>query len=265
MAAAHPNLIAELTAPEVSARLAAGAAVLLPMASTETHGPAAPMGDFLLTDEIARRIAEAASAAGTDALVAPALPYGGEDFFSDTPGCIALTTPVLQAVVEEVAENFLRHGMRRLLIVNGHGGSIPAIEGATRALRRRHGVLVPTLHLWRAAAALHGELGGTPERLGHGGDPVWSVLLHLRPELARPERLRARQAPPPVLGLPVSGFGLVRCGGAEFSLPLTVEEIAPGGVAAPDAKGGSAEFGAALVERLVAAGATMLGQLSQEG
>jgi creatinine amidohydrolase len=262
---ARKSLIAELTAPEVAERLAAGAAVLLPMASTETHGPAAPMGDFLLTEEIARRIAEAAMAAGTDALVAPTLPYGGEDFFTDTPGCIALTTKVLQAVIEEMAGNLLRHGTRRLLIVNGHGGSIPAIEDASRALRRRHGVLIPTLHLWRTATALHGELGGTPDRLGHGGDPVWSVLLHLRPDLARPDRLRAGKKAPPALGLPVSGFGLVRCGGVEFSLPLSIEEIAPGGVAAPDAKGGSAEFGAALVQRLVAAGVAMLEQLKREG
>ena len=49
--------IAKLTAPEVAARIAAGAPVVLPMGSLETHGPQAPMGDFLVAAEIARRIA----------------------------------------------------------------------------------------------------------------------------------------------------------------------------------------------------------------
>ena len=45
--------IAELTAPEVASRFAAGAVAILPMGSLETHGPALPMGDYLVAEEIA--------------------------------------------------------------------------------------------------------------------------------------------------------------------------------------------------------------------
>lgn len=257
-----PHAIAELTAPEVAARLAAGAAVLLPMGSTETHGPAAPMGDHLLADAIARRIARAAAEAGQDALVAPVLPFGGEDFFAAVPGAVALSTPVLQAVVEEAVSAFLRNGARRILVVNGHGGSVPAIEAAARAIRRDHGVLVPALHIWRAAGGVLNEMGADPRTNGHGGDPVWSALLHLRPDLARPERQEGRRPAATVLGLPVSGFGTVRCGGIDFALPIEIEEIAPGGIAAEAPPGAaSAEQGARLVARLVEAGAAMLVRL----
>ena len=255
--------IAELTAPEVAGRLAAGAGVLLPMGSLETHGPQAPMGDFLLAEAIADRIAAAAHARGTDALVLPAIPFGGEDFFSLVPGGVVLTPGLLQAVVEEVCGNLLRTGARRILVVNGHAGSIAPVEAAARAIRRRHGVLVPALHLWRVAGALHAELGGSPESLGHGGDPVWSVALHLRPELCRPERARAREPVPDILGLPVAGFGALRCAGVEIAVPTEVEEVAPGGVACADARPGSAEHGARLVARLVEAGAAMLAQLRE--
>jgi creatinine amidohydrolase len=251
--------IAALTAPEVAARLAAGAAVLLPMGSLETHGPALPMGDYLIAEEIAARIAEAASAAGLDALVAPALPFGGEDFFAGVPGAIALPGAVLQAVIEEMAGSFLRAGTtRRLLMVNGHAGNIPAAEAAARALRQRHGAVVPVLHLWRAAGALHAELGGDPATLGHGGDPVASVALHLRPDLCRAEAARPRRPAGTVLGLAPSGFGTVRAAGVEFAVPMQVEEVAPGGVQAPDPRGASAAHGARLVERLVAAGVAVL-------
>ncbi len=259
--------IAELTAPEVAERLAAGACAILPMGSLETHGPQAPMGDFLLAEAIADRIAAAAAMLrGADALVLPAIPFGGEDFFGMTPGGVVLTPGLLQAVVEEVAGNLLRTGVRRILIVNGHAGSIAPVDAACRALRRRHdGLRIPTLHLWRAAGALHAELGGGAESLGHGGDPVWSVALALRPDLCRPDRARARLPVPPILGLPPADFGTVRLAGVAFAVPTEHEEVAPGGVACADSRPGSAEHGARLVARLVEAGAAMVAQLKEHG
>ncbi len=253
--------IAKLTGPEVAARLAAGAAVVLPLGSLETHGPQAPMGDYLMAAEISRRIAAAAGDRGTDALVLPPIPFGGEDYFAGVPGGIELPGALLQTLVEEVLSRLVAAGCRRLLVVNGHAGSIGPVEAAARALRRRHGVAVPSLHLWRVAGAMHAELGGPVSSLGHGGDPVYSVALHLVPELCRPERAGPRAAEAAFLGLPISNFGTVRCEGVEFSAPIVVAENAPGGVACGDSRGASAERGAAMVERIVAAGAAMLVQL----
>ncbi len=253
--------IAKLTAPEVAARIAAGAAVLLPMGSLETHGPQAPMGDFLMASEIARRIAATAAAAGTDALVLPPIPFGGEDYFAGVPGGIELPGSLLQTLVEEVLGRMVATGCRRLLVVNGHAGSIVPVEAAARALRRRLDVVVPSLHLWRVAGAMHAELGGPASSMGHGGDPVYSVALHLVPELCHADRAGPRAPEGMFLGLPISNFGTVRCAGVEFSAPIIVAESAPGGVACADSRGASAERGAAIVQRIVTAGATMLAQL----
>ena len=253
--------IAKLTGPEVAARLAAGAAVLLPMGSLETHGPQAPMGDYLMASAISLRIAAAAAVLGADALVLPAIPFGGEDYFASVPGGVSLTVGLLQQLVEETLEQVLKAGGRRLLVVNGHAGSIVPVEAAARVLRRRHGVVVPSLHLWRVAGAMHAELGGPPASLGHGGDPVYSVALHLVPELCHPERARARHPEAVFLGLPISNFGTVRCAGVEFSAPIEVAENAPDGIACADSRGASAGRGAAIVDRIVTAGAAMLAQL----
>ena len=59
--------LAELPAPEVATRLAAGAAAILPLGSLETHGPALPMGDYLFAEAIGERIAGVAAARGVDA------------------------------------------------------------------------------------------------------------------------------------------------------------------------------------------------------
>lgn len=256
--------IAELRAPEVARRLAAGASVLFPMGSLETHGPQAPMGDFLLAEAIADRIAAAAAAQGADALVLPAIPFGGADFFSMVPGGIVLSPATLQAVVEETCDTLIRTGTRRILVLNGHAGSIAPVDAAARALRRRHGLLVPAMHLWRIAGGLHAELGGDPASFGHGGDPVWSVALHLRPDLCDPAAARARQPVPPVLGLPVADFGAVRVAGVNISIPTEVEEVAPGGVACADSRPGNAAHGARIVARLAEAGAAMVAQLHRE-
>ncbi|MCA3274828.1 MAG: creatininase family protein [Roseomonas sp.] len=253
--------IAELTAPEVASRFAAGAVAILPMGSLETHGPALPMGDYLVAEDIACRIAAAAYAKGADALVAPAIPFGGEDFFAGVAGGITLSVATLTAVIEEMAEAFIKIGARRIMIVNGHAGTIAPADAAARSMRHRHGVIIPALHLWREAGKLHGELGGQPITFGHGGDPVASVTMALKPELCRPEAARAREATGPYLGVPPTGFGAIRAHGVEFAVPMWVEEVAPGGVAAPDPRGANAAHGLRMVEQLVAAGASICAQL----
>jgi len=252
--------IAELTAPEVARRIAAGHAVMLPLGSTETHGPALPMGDFLLAEAIALRIAEAAG----DALVAPPLAYGGADFFRGVPGGVALSTATLTALITEILEALHQGGAGRILIVNGHGGNIPSIEDAQRALRLSHGVVIPVLHLWKSAFPWQVELGGDARALGHGGDPVASVGMHLRPDLCRPEHFAPRPEPTAFLGLPVSGFGTVRAEGVDFGVPIELAEIAPGGVQAADPSPARAELGARIVARHVQAAVAMLTAMKED-
>lgn len=246
--------IAELQAPEVARRFAAGHAVLLPMGSTETHGPALPMGDYLLAEAIALRIAEAAG----DALVAPPLAYGGVDFFRGVAGGVALSTPTLSALVTEILAALHEGGASRILIINGHGGNIPSIEDAQRALRHSRGVVIPVLHLWKTAGPWQAELGGEARALGHGGDPVASVALHLRPDLCAPENFAPRAAQAPFLGLPVSGFGTIRAEGVDFGVPIELPEIAPGGVQAADPSTANAEHGARIVARFITSAVAML-------
>ena len=252
--------IAELPAPEVAARIGAGAVVLLPMGSTETHGPGAPMGDYLLAEQIALLAAGRA-----DALVAPALPFGGEDFFAGVPGGVALTHGTLSALLREVVGGLIAGGARRVLIINGHGGNIPPIEETQRRMREAHDLLIPALHLWREATALLPGLGADPAATGHGGNPVLSVALHLLPQLCRPERLAPRAAGGTLLGQAVSGFGGVKLGGVTIGLPTLIDEIAPGGTQATDPRSASAALGARITDALVDAACAAITALKEHG
>ena len=258
---AAPRL-AETVSAEARERLAAGAVLLLPMGSLEEQGPHAPMGDYLLADRLAVLMAERAVASGTDALVLPVIPFGGADWFGSVPGGISLRPATLAALLEDVLGALARHGLDRLLIINGHSGNNTIIDASTRAHHRGGGALIPCLHLWRTLAARWATLGGDPAALGHGADPLWSVALALLPDLCRPERMRGPEVPPPVVGFPVTGFGTVDAFGLDVSLPLELDAIAPSGVAAGDPARGSAEVGARAVAFLVEAGARLIAHLA---
>lgn len=222
------------------------------MGSFEDHGPAAPMGDFLHADAIAERIAARAGARGVAAYVAPVLPFGGADWFGSVPGAIALSPATIRAVIADMLAALLRHGLTRLLILNGHGGNEAPIREATLAVSRAHGVTIPSLYLWKVAATLLPGDG----RAGHGGDPVGSVARQLFPALCPAPAAPAQSGQ--VLGLPVSGFGTVRFEGVDIDMPMEFDRIGPTG----DPTAATPERGAVLVERLVEIGAALAAHLA---
>ena len=256
--------LAELTSAEARDRFAAGPVLLLPLGSQEDQGPHAPMGDFLCADRIANLIAGRAGTRGHDTLVAPVLPFGGRDFFGSVPGGIALSQETLRHVLRDVTACLLRHGIRRLIVVNGHGGNAQAIHDVTQEILLAQGILVPNFQLWRIAGQLLVPvLGAEAARAaGHGADPLASVAMHLFPQLVRSE-LAPRTPTPPrdVLGLQAGPFGTAWFEGVEIGLPLEVGAETVTG----DATLSSARTGADLTERLVELGAGLIAHLAGKG
>src|ERR1700689_2189395 len=76
--------------------------ILLPMGSHEDQGPHMIMGDYLLADEIAARMAERASVGGARTVVAPVLPFGGADWFGPMAGGISLSPATLTGVITDM-------------------------------------------------------------------------------------------------------------------------------------------------------------------
>ena len=257
--------LAELTSTEARQRFAAGPVLLLPLGSQEDQGPHMPMGDFLCADRIAQAIAARACAHGHDTLVAPVLPFGGRDFFGSVPGGIALSQETLRHVLRDVTGCLLRHGIRRLIVVNGHGGNAQAIHDVIQEILLAHGILVPNFQLWRIAGQLLGAILG-PETAaraaGHGADPLASVAMHLFPGLVRPELVPGMVSPArEVFGLQAGCFGTAQFEGIEIGLPLEVGASAVTG----DATLSSARTGARLADRLAELGAGLIAHLAAHG
>ena len=239
----------DMTSAEVAERIAARPVVLIPMGAQETQGPHAPMGDFVLAERLAGLIADAAGA-----VVAPVLPFGDSEFYRSLPGCVSLRPPTLVAVLTDIAENFLEHGLDRLVFVSGQSSNAPWIDQAARLLRDRHGVFVPTLPLWRLLTpgdltAIYGA--ALPGSQGHGGDPITSMFLHFFPDLLRMDLLipprRFRQA----FGLQTRSISSVEFDGMAVPMPLDMALMSETGNLSGDGGKATAEIGAASAARIV--------------
>jgi creatinine amidohydrolase len=261
-------LMAEITGGEAREIYARNPVVLLPMGSHEDQGPHAPMGDYLSAARIAALIAERATERGIETVVAPVLPFGGADYFGPMPGGIALEQSTLRAVLTDMLASLMRHGFSRIIVINGHGGNVQAVHETTLETYRRHGVLIPSIYLWRIGyGLLPGILGAekAKQAAGHGADPLTSVAMHLFPELMRPDLVPDPSPLRTVRGLEAVSFGNVRFEGAEIQLPVEYDEIAPNAVRSGDPRLCSAETGAALVEQLTELGARFVAHWTEHG
>jgi creatinine amidohydrolase len=124
--------LAEMTNPELEAHLRErgdAATVIVPVGSTEQHGPHGPLGtDALVPTEIARRVASERGA-----LVAPTVGYGLSYPHAGFTGVVYLRMSTFAGLIEDLCANFSRMGFRRIVFLNGHYDNTYAIAYACAA------------------------------------------------------------------------------------------------------------------------------------
>jgi creatinine amidohydrolase len=150
MTAAFPSVwIQDLTWEEVSSYLERERIVIVPVGSTEQHGPAGVLGvDSYVAMTLAEDVAERMGA-----LVAPPIWYGDSSHHGAFPGTITVRPDTLTLLIRGVARSLARHGFDRIILLNGHKGSnLPALNSAVRVLHdcRRSCSRSPTRCTWHA-------------------------------------------------------------------------------------------------------------------
>jgi len=111
---------------EVEAYLLRSQAVIIPIGSTEQHGPTGLIGtDFICAEAIARAVGET-----TDALVTSTLTLGMAEHHTGFAGTISLKPSTLTLVINDVVRSLAKHGFKRFFFLNGHGGNIAVLKTA---------------------------------------------------------------------------------------------------------------------------------------
>lgn len=178
----------ELTWQEVDAYLQDDKVALVPIGSTEQHGPAGPLGvDAYVAIALAEDTAQRAGVVCT-----PPLWFSDSAHHSGFPGTITLSTDTLIAVVQDICRSLAKHGFDRIVLINGHKGSnLPGLVSAVRMLHEQElpGVLFAVadpLHLARSVA---GGIKSTNEH--HCGELEFSHVEHWFPGKIRMDHLTA--------------------------------------------------------------------------
>jgi creatinine amidohydrolase len=152
--------------------------VVMVTGSLEAHGTHLPLGtDSYLPTYLAERIA-----AKTNALVLPTIPFGDSWDFNNFSGTISVDPNILAQFYTSVMKGVFKNRFRYLIVLNGHGGNVPALKIAAKAATNRGERVVIIVNWWRDLAENARKLvEETPG--GHAAEDETSEVMHVRPDL----------------------------------------------------------------------------------
>ena len=179
----------ELTAEDLRAKAAANAIVVLPVASMEQHGPHLPVGvDTILCEGVCKAGAEIA-AADVAVVVAPTLWCGMAEHHMAFGGTFTFDIPTYRAVLLAFLKSIERHGFKRVLIVNGHGGNIAALNAFLPDFMRETGLKVYMATYFDLVASDLAPLLEDQKAVHHACEVETSLMMVLAPETVKHDRL----------------------------------------------------------------------------
>lgn len=190
-------LLQELSWPEVG-KLSRDLPVLVPVAAIEQHGHHLPIFvDSMLLGEVVRRVNETM---GQRTLVAPLMWLGNSHHHMDFQGTMSASPRVYLDLLNDMAENLLMHGFRRIVFLNGHGGNTIPGRQATFELRQRHrdrhDLLLLFATYWDSAKPNEGRSDLVQTQMGHACEWETSMMMRLAPQLVKKEVTQLEEVRP---------------------------------------------------------------------
>ena len=150
---------------------------IFPVGSNEQHGPQNPLG----TDHLIAKAVAEETAKRTGVLCLQVIPFGVSSHHRQFWGTIYVSPEAFKNYVKEVCLALNYYGVRKIVIVNGHGGNLYALTEMARELREK-GVFVSIFQWWPAANKLLPDLF-KPEERRHATAEETSVNLALHPQI----------------------------------------------------------------------------------
>ena len=243
-----------MTAEELRAKAAADAIVLLPVASTEQHGPHLGTGvDTFLVTEGCRRIAILV-AETRPIVVAPTVWMGLAEHHISFGGTFTLGIDTYHALLRDLCRSILRAGFKKILIVNGHGGNIAALATLTTDLAQELAAPIATTTLYTAVQQTdaYAKVLEDQDGVQHACEAETSMMLAAFADCVRTNRIKDAFNPKGVVKERRLGFGT-----EAMQVWRAFKDLTPSGVMG-DARKATAAKGEKLFDLAAGALATKL-------
>ena len=165
---------------------------VLPVGAIEAHNLHLPEGlDAIHCEYVARECCRRAWEKCKSILCLPVVPYGVDSNLMAFPVTIHVSQTVLDAYLTEIIQSLRKHGIRKIVLVNGHGGN--DFKPLVRQLQSVMDVFIFNCDWWKVGADRFNELFGKGD--DHAGAMETSVALAICPELVEPEKAGSGQVP----------------------------------------------------------------------
>jgi creatinine amidohydrolase len=230
----------ELTWPDFAEGDTQNWIAVLPVAAVEQHGPHLPVGvDTFIGEgylkEVVQRLPD-----DIPAVFLPLQAIGKSNEHIHFPGTLTLSAETVIRAWTEIGEGVHRAGVRKLVIVNSHGGNVPILDIVTRDLRARLGMLAVTIS-WHRFGYPEGLFSPQERQHGiHAGGVETSLMQAFRPDTVKQGEIR--DFPPVTLAMEQE-FDYLRAG-SPAGFGWMAQDIQPAG-AMGDAAEASKEKGEA--------------------
>ncbi|ALV27167.1 MULTISPECIES: creatininase family protein [Pannonibacter] len=178
----------EMTTAEFSGSDTRNWIAVLPVAAIEQHGPHLPVwtDTAIAEGQIARTLELLPEDLPVTFL--PVQQIGKSNEHISSPGTLTISWDTLTRAWIDIGESVARAGIRKLVLINSHGGNVPIIDIVARELRISHEMLV-TATAWSRFGQPEGLFPADEFTYGiHGGDIETSIMLHLQPGLVRMDK-----------------------------------------------------------------------------
>ncbi|MCY4260463.1 MAG: creatininase family protein, partial [Rhodobacteraceae bacterium] len=195
----------DCTAPEFQTLDPGKTIAILPIGAIEQHGPHLPTGTDTYINLGMLNLLEEMCPNDLDIRIVPIQAIGKSNEHLWSRGTITLQTETALRVWTDIGDSLARSNIRKLVIVNSHGGNVDPISIVARDLRVRHGMYVVKSH-WNSFG--HPTDLYPPEEHAygiHGGDIETSLMLHFRPDLVKMDKAQNFRSTAETASIPPTG------------------------------------------------------------
>ena len=165
----------------------------------------------------------------TDALIAPTMPYGNTDYLAVFPGTISLGPEVTYQVMFRILDGLRRHGARRFIVLNGHGGNNSILDRLSVDMQKE-GCILAQMNWWIMVWDLVPDWkGDSPWRGGHGGAEETAAVMAIDPNLIDYDAIGDLNLKSLSEELPFSGMSAVRFKGVDIPMRRFTTDVTDNG------------------------------------